>query len=282
MNTAIRRLIGWWTKRFKRWERHITLTKRQQFVFITAILTVVLMLTQLIPVEVIRYPLVILLALITYAGAAFALREDLAGIEWLTLLIPPTLYSAAVALFYFLLPARWLTRIPVAGLYAIGLYALLLTENIYNVAANRTIALLRAARSVGFLLTIFTFYLLTLTVMSFRSYPLGTTVIVIVLSFLHIFPSLWLMELTGRASKSTILMSVALSFVLGELAWVLSFWPMPTAMIALLMASVFYSTVGMGQEYLANKLYKKTIIEFFVVCFFVFIAALLTTHWRGV
>jgi hypothetical protein len=88
------------------------------------------------------------------------------------------------------------------------------------------------------------------------------------------------MELTGKASTRVILLSVALSVLLGELAWVLSFWPMPTAMIALLMSSVFYSTVGIGQEYLANKLYKKTIIEFFIVCIFVFIAALLTTRWR--
>jgi len=240
------------------------------------------MLTQLIPVDVIRYPLVFLLAIVTYVGSAFALREDLAGVERITLLIPPTLYSAAVALFYFLLPPRWLTRIPVAALYAIGLYAFLLTENIYNVAANRTIALLRAARSVGFLLTICTFYLLMLTVVSFRSFPIGATLVITGLSFLHIFPSLWAMELTGKASTRVILLSVSLSVLLGELAWILSFWPMPTAMIALLMSSVFYSTVGIGQEYLANKLYKKTIIEFFIVCIFVFIAALLTTRWRVV
>ncbi len=280
MKQSIKKFVFWITKRFKRWERHIMLSKRQQFVLITVILTVVLMLTQLIPVDVIRYPLVLLLAVVTYVGSAFALREDLGGVEWITLLIPPMLYSAAVALFYFLLPARWLTRIPVAALYAIGLYAFLLTENIYNVAANRTIALLRAARSVGFLLTICTFYLLMLTVVSFRSFPFGTTLVITILSFLHIFPSLWVMELTGKASTRVILLSVALSVLLGELAWVLSFWPMPTAMVALLMSSVFYSTVGIGQEYLANKLYKKTIIEFFIVCIFVFIVALLTTRWR--
>ena len=282
MKQSFRKIIAWMTKRFKRWERHITLTKRQQFVLITVALTLVLMLTQLIPVDIIRYPLVFLLACVTYISAAFALREDLGGIEWVTLLIPPMLYSAAVALFYFLLPARWLTRIPVAALYAIGLYAFLLTENIYNVAANRTIALLRAARSVGFLLTICTFYLLMLTVMSFRAYPLGTTLVITIVSFLHIFPSLWAMELTGKASTRVILLSVSLSIFLGELSWILSFWPMPTAMIALLMSSVFYSTVGIGQEYLANKLYKKTIIEFFIVCIFVFIAALFTTRWRAV
>ena len=67
-------------------------------------------------------------------------------------------FTAAIALFYFLLPVRWLTRVPVAVLYAVGMYALLLTENIYNVAADRTIALLRAAQSIGYLLTLLTYF----------------------------------------------------------------------------------------------------------------------------
>ncbi len=281
MDTIKQQFSSFVKKRWRRWERHILLTKRQQFVLVTGILTAILMLTQLVPIDAVRYPLVVLLAAITYGASAFVLREDLEGVEWMTLLIPPTLYSAAVALFYFLLPARWLTRIPIAALYAIGLYAYLLTENIFNVAANRTIALLRAARSVGFLLTIFTFYLLTLTVISFRGYPFWTTVLIILFSFLHIFPSLWVMELERKPSRRVVVLSMSLSVVLGELAWAVSFWPMPTAMVALLLSAVFYSTVGMAQEYLANKLYKKTVLEFFLVCFLVFIVSLFTTHWRS-
>jgi hypothetical protein len=269
-------------KRWIRWERHIEISKRQQFILITFFLTLILMLTQLISLEYIRYPLVVLLAAITYVGSAFGLREDLKGVEWFTLLIPLTLYSAAVALFYFLLPARWLTRIPVALLYAIGLYGYLLTQNIYNVAANRTIALLRAARSVGFLLTILTYYLLVLTVLSFRSYPVINAFLVGVIGWLHVFPALWSVELTEKASGRVVSISVALAVILAELAWAFSLWPMPTTMIALLLSSVCYSTVGMAQEYLDQKLYKKTIIEFISVCVIVFLAAMLTTRWRGI
>jgi len=269
-------------KRWIRWERHIEISKRQQFILITFILTLILMLTQLISLEYIRYPLVVLLAAITYIGSAFGLREDLKGVEWFTLLIPLTLYSAAVAMFYFLLPARWLTRIPVAFLYAVGLYGYLLTQNIYNVAANRTIALLRAARSVGFLLTILTYYLLVLTILSFRSYPIVNSFWIGCISWLHIFPTLWSVELTEKASGKVVSISIALAVILSELAWAFSMWPMPTTMIALLLSSVLYSTVGMGQEYLGQKLYKKTIIEFVSVCVIVFLAAILTTRWRGI
>jgi len=282
MKMPIITIPSWMKKRWIRWERHIELSKRQQFIVITAVLTIILILTQLISIEYIRYPLVVLLAGLTYIGSAFGLREDLKGVEWFTLLIPITLYSAAIALFYFLLPARWLTRIPVAFLYAVGLYGCLLTQNIYNVAANRTIALLRAARSVGFLLTILTYYLLTLTILSFRSYPIINSFWIGIIGWLHIFPALWSVELTEKASGKVISISIALAVVLAELSWAFSMWPMPTTMIALLLSSVIYSTVGMAQEYLSQKLYKKTIIEFVSVCVIVFIAAILTTRWRGI
>jgi hypothetical protein len=90
------------------------------------------------------------------------------------------------------------------------------------------------------------------------------------------------MELGGKVSKRVLSMVIAISVVLGELVWALSFWPMPTTMVALLLSAVFYSTVGMGQEYLDNKLYKKTAIEFFLVCLLVFVVALLTTNWRSI
>lgn len=273
---------NWLKKRWIRWERHLYLSKRQEFIVITFILTLILMLTQLISLEYIRYPLVFILAAITYIGSAFGLREDLKGIEWFTLLIPVTLYSAAVALFYFLLPVRWLTRIPVAFLYAIGLYGYLLTQNIYNVAANRTIALLRAARSVGFLLSILTYYLLTMTILSFRSFPFFNVLLIGCITFLEVIPLTWNVNLDEKLQPKAFAIGITITLILIELSWIFSFWPMPSVMIALVLSSTFYSLVGMGQEYLANKLYKKTIIEFLSVCIVVFIAALLTTRWRGI
>jgi hypothetical protein len=70
--------------------------------------------------------------------------------------------------FYFLLPDNWLSRIVIVSLFGVGMYALFLTENIYSVAAVRTIQLLRAAHAVGFLLSILTVTLLYNTVYSFQ------------------------------------------------------------------------------------------------------------------
>lgn len=272
--------MQWVRKHFRRWERKIALSKRQQFVSITIILTLGLIVTQMAPSDW-RYPLVITFSLATFLLTAFGLREDLAGIEWLTLLALPTLFTAAVLLFYFLLPIRWLTRLPVAALYAVGMYALLLTENIFNVAAERSIALLRAAHTIGFLLTLVTYFLLISTIFSFRM-SVGWTVIFIgSISFALILQALWSVELTARVSGVVGRTTAVLTLALMELVWIFEFWPVTSTLIALFLTTCVYCSVGMAQQYIGEKFYKKTAIEFGSVAVIVFILLLIATKWRG-
>lgn len=267
-------------KYIRRWERRMRVSKRQQFVLITAILTIGLVITQLVPTEL-RYFLVVTFSIATYFLSAFGLREDLTGIEWLTLLTLPTLFTAAVLLFYFLLPVRWLTRLPVAVLYAIGMYALLLTENIYNVAAERSIALLRAAHSVGFLLTLITYFLLISTVLSFRLAVGWTAVAVGLVSFPLIVQAIWSVELESAVSWRVWQMSGVITMLLVELTWVLGFWPVTMTLIALFLTTCVYCGIGLAQQHVQEKLYKKTAIEFGSVAFIVFMILLIATRWRG-
>ena len=265
---------------YTRWDRAFALTKRQQFVLVILILSAVLMLTQLMPSDW-RYSMTALLSVVTYLLSAVALREDLKGIEWVTLLTLPTLFTCAVALFYFLLPARWLTRIPVVFLYAVGMYALLLTENIYNVAADRTIALLRAAHSVGFLLTLTTYFLLVQTVMAYR-FPFYVNVLLVgSISFILVFQSLWSVVLDEKVSRRLWRIVVAIAVTLMEIAWVFSFLPTRSTLTVLFLTTSLYGMVGMAQQYLVEKLYKKTVIEFFSLTSIVFVIIMLATQWRG-
>lgn len=265
--------------RWRRWERHQIVSKRQVFVAITVILTIGLVATQLVSIEL-RYPMVVVLSATAYVVSAFGLREDLRGIEWVSLLTLPTLFTAATALFYFLLPVRWLTRLPVAALYAVGMYALLLTENIYNVAAIRTIALLRAAHSVGFVLTLLTYFLLTQTIFAFRMWALPNMMLVGALGGILAFQSLWAMELDARASKRVYLFTLVVTVIQMQLAWVLSFWPIRTTLLALFYTTTFYGITGLAQQYLTERLYKRTVIEFMSVMTIVFCIVLFTVRWR--
>lgn len=272
--------MQWVKKHFRRWERKLTLSKRQQFVIITIILTLGLIVTQMAPSDW-RYPLVITFSLATFLLTAFGLREDLFGIEWLTLLALPTLFTTAVLLFYFLLPIRWLTRLPVAALYAVGMYALLLTENIFNVAAERSIALLRAGHTVGFLLTLVTYFLLISTIFSFRLSVGWTVLFAGIISFILIIQVLWSVELTARVSGAVGRITGVLTLVLMELVWVFGFWPVTPILIALFLTTCVYCSVGMAQQYIGDKFYKKTAIEFAGVALIVFMILLMATRWRG-
>jgi hypothetical protein len=266
--------------RLKRTFRKLQLTKRQQFVIVTLLLSAGLLLTQVVSPEF-RFVTVAGLSVVTYILCAFAVREDLAGIEWLTLLSLPTLFTAAVAVFYFLLPVRWLTRIPVVVLYAVSMYALLLTENIYNVAANRTIALLRAAHTVGFLLTLVACFLLVQTVLALRAYPYVSLVGVGCVSFLLTLQSLWSVVLEPTIETRVMALAIVTTVAMVEIAWILAFWPVATTTQALFLTTCLYGMVGMGQQYLQDKLYKKTVTEFFVVVGIIFLIVAFSTHWRA-
>lgn len=267
-------------KRFKRWDRALNLTKRQQFVMITMLLTGVLTLTQLVSLDL-RYPMVVVLSILAYFLCAFGLREDLRGSEWVTLLTLPTLFTAAVAVFYFLLPTRWLTRLPIAVLYAVGMYALLLTENIYNVAAARTIALLRAAHSVGFLLTLTTYYLLVQTVLAYRLTGPLNAALVGILTYPLTLQILWAMDLDPVVGKRVRDLTAVITIVACEMVWIFSLWPVRTTILALFLTSCFYGLAGMGQQYLTDRLYKRTVWEFFGVVAIVFVILVVTANWRA-
>lgn len=253
-------------------------TKRQQFVCVTLLLTGALIATQLLS-DSFQIELLLLLFIGAYILSALVLRQDLKGWEFVTLLTLPAFYTGAVYLFYLLLPTRWLTRLPIAILYAIGMYAILLTENIFNVAAQRSIQLLRAAHSVGFLLTLVTVFFLIDTVVSLHlPYYLNG-----ILTFVIILPltlqALWSMELMPAISPSVWLGTWVITLLLTELATIISFWPIRTTIAALFVTTVFYTLVGMTQQQLVGRLFTKTAREFMTVLVIVFILLITTTKW---
>ena len=143
------------------------MSKRRKFLVSAAAVAGFFWLLQYVPLDY-RALMVGGLALFTYGAAALSLREDLRGVEWLTLLILPVMYSLAAGFFYYLLPNHFLSRLVVSLVFLVGLYAILLTENIYSVAAVRTIQLVRAAHAVGFLMTVLTTVLLFNVLYSFH------------------------------------------------------------------------------------------------------------------
>jgi hypothetical protein len=256
------------------------MTKRQKFVLTTLLLSLGLLAIQIANVGW-RYQAIGVLAVLTYLFSAWSLREGLDGIEWLTVLILPSLYTAGVGLFYFLLPARWLTRLPVAMAYGLGMYALLLTENIFSVASIRTIQLFRAAQAVGFLLTLVTAFFLYDTILSFRLAFWVNSLFIFAVSLPIVLQGLWSVKLEKRIRDQDWPYIFGLSLIMAEAAGAISFWPVNVASGSLFLISVMYIVLGLSQQHLAHRLFARTIQEYLGVGLAVLAIILLTTHWGG-
>lgn len=255
------------------------MTKRRKFLLVSFLLTLGLVGTQLVQVEY-RYHTLAVLAFVAYGLSAWALFDDLKGVEWLAVLSLPTIYPVSVGLFYFLLPSGLVSRVFVLLLFGVGMYALLLTENIFSVAAIRTIQLLRAAHAVGFLLTLVTAFFLYDTMWSFR-WPFWMNGLwVMVFSFLLLLAGLWSAELVeGTLSKRTWLFGILASMGLAEIAIGLSFWPVSIAVGSLFLVSMMYVALGISQQYFMGRLFQKTLQEYIGVGVVVLITLTLLTPW---
>lgn len=241
-------------------------SKRQKFTLVSIFLTIILLLTQLVSLKF-RYPMILIFAVITYLVSVFALWQDIKGIEWLTLFILPTAFSAGVAIFYFLLPVRWLTRLPFALLYGISIYAIYLSENIFNVAAIRTIQLYRAALAISSFLSILTFFFFSNIILSFHFSSLVNFFLFFLLAFLALLVNLWSISLEPYLEKTLVKITFSLSLVVAELALILSFWLVVPLINSLFLTTTFYLLLGIAQAVVSKKPLGSLVWEYTLFLF---------------
>lgn len=254
------------------------ITKRQKLVLMSVFLTVLLVMTQTVP-ESLRYQVMAVLTVATIFLSVFSLWGELSGIKYFLLLLLPVYFVAGASLFYFLLPVRWLTRLPFAFLFGISVYLLMLTSNIYNVAAIRTIALVRAAHAVGLLFSLVSTFFLTNVLFSlhlpFYLVTLGTIFIVFPLYLV----GLWSYELAEFISRRVFTWALAFTIVSAEIALVFSFWPIVPIVGALAISTVMYALLGLAQIHFEEKLTRRVVYEHLGVSLFVLAIIVVSTKW---
>jgi len=237
--------------------------------------------TQFVTVEyVYRYVAILVLFVVSYLISAWALFEDLKGVEWLVIVPMPGLFAVSVALFYFLLPEALLSRVVIFVLFAVGAYALFLTSNIYSVAAIRTIQLLRAAHAVGFLLTLVTALMFYNAILSFRAPFWANAILVGLVTFPLIVNGLWSINLDIKVSSKVWWFSGVIALVLAEMAIAISFWPVTVWIGSLFLVAGVYLLLGLSQHHLQERLFKKTLQEYLTVGVFILVVTMLVTNWR--
>lgn len=256
------------------------ITKRQKLILMSIFLTVILLTTQTVG-ESLRFETIGFLTLATILLSIFALWGELSGIKYFLLLLLPVYFVAGASLFYFLLPVRWLTRLPYAILFGISIYLLMLTANIYNVAAIRTIALLRAANAVGLLFSLIsTFFLVNVLFSLHPPFYLVVAGIVVIVFPLYLV-GLWSYELEEFITRRVFNYAAIFTFVSAQIALVLSFWPIVPINGALAMATVMYVLLGLAQPHFEDKLRRRTVYEYLLVSLAVFLVIGVSTRWGG-
>jgi hypothetical protein len=226
-----------------------------------------------------RYLSIFSLSLLTIILFIWSLHEGLGRNLTLVTLVLPTFFTLGVGLFWFLLPSTIFARIPIVVFYGIGMYALCLTSNIYTVATIRTIALLRAAKGVGFVLTLITSFLIFDTILSLHEPVWLTAPLVALISFPLVFEGLWVIDLEPKLSKDILSTSLIFSLVMGEVAAVLFFWPVTVVVGSLFLTVAIYMLLGLGQAKLEGRLFRDTVREYVLVGLLVFIGMFIATRW---
>lgn len=258
----------------------LSLTKRQKIVIAAFIISIGLLSTQMINFFFLRTRFILGLGILAYLISLWALWEGITKLKAVILLILPVMFTLAVASFYFLLPVRWLTRVPVAVIFGLSFYSLLLSQNVFNVASIRTIPLYRAASTVSFLFTLITAFFLYSVVFSLNFPFYWNAILTFIISTPLTLQLLWSIEMEKLATK-ILISSLIISLLIAQLSLALSFWPVATTIWSLFLASAMYVMLGTVTEHFRDRLSKRLVFEYVTLGFGVFLFTLFTTSWTG-
>src|SRR5579872_3472777 len=177
-------------KPHKNEERRFFLSKRQKFVISVLLLSLGLFFSEYL---FSGYGVLFagILAGVTDVFIFLSLGDDVLENFSIYPFILPFLWSLSFGFFYFLAPARLLTRIILTTLFAIGMYSVMLSENIFVVGSIRTIALLNSARIVTFVISLVAYFFTANTIFSFRLSILPTIGLFAFFTFLFFLHSIW-------------------------------------------------------------------------------------------
>ncbi len=254
------------------------MSKRRRFVISSLLLSLGFVAIQFLTDQN-RFWAIGVLGLATILLFTWSLLEGLGKNMTLLTLILPTIFTLGVGTFWFLLPANVFARIPIVIFYGAGIYILCLTMNIFTVSAIRTIALLRAARGVGFVLSLITSFLVFDAILSLR-YPIYYLLpLVLGVSFPLFLQGFWSVILEKDYSKTVFIISAVSTLVMVETAAALFFWPVTVVVGSLFLTVTFYILLGLGQGKIEGRLFSATVREHLTVGALVFIAMFLATHW---
>ncbi|HVZ11969.1 MAG TPA: hypothetical protein VG965_02975 [Patescibacteria group bacterium] len=256
----------------------LSLSKRQQFVLSVFALSVGIFASQFTS-GILLYAISFVLSLTSSILFFAATRSDLSVKVSYPIFILPFFYTLSFALFYPLIPARFLTHIITTSIYAFGLYSLLLTQNIFAVSTIRTINLLRSARIVSFVLTIIVLFLISNVIFSQRMPIYVASPLIFIVSFLLIFQSMWTYVLKRDFASDILALSLLIGFATSQLSLILSIWPINPAIYSIFITGMFYAYSGLCHAWVEKRLFRNVLWEYVWVGLLAILILILFSRW---
>lgn len=262
---AVRRLLG--------------LNKRERFIISVIILSAGLFLAEHF-LEKSGIYIVFSISILTVVLLFISVYKDIKeNFSW-QIFILPFFFSLAFGLFFFLVPVRYLTRIFTTSFYAVGLYSLFLSQNIFIVSSIRTIALLSSARTVSFIITIISFFFLSNVLFSLHLNYFYFIGFLFLYSFPLVIQSIWSHTL-DKNFTANIQWAAILSAIVLEVGSILWFWPSTPTVLAIFLTGIFYTTIGLSQVWFDRRLFKSVLWEYVWVSSVAFVSLIAFTSWTG-
>lgn len=251
-----------------------SLSKRQRFVISVVLLSLGLFFSE----NYRQFHLYIsfCLSLLTVLALFWSNYKDIRENYSPMIFILPFFFTLSFGVFYFLLGDRILNRLILTTFYAIGLYSLFLSQNIFIVSSIRTIALLSSARLVSTVLVLITFVFLTATVFSLRLFLFPTAILVFIYSFFLIAHALWIYTLESSMLPNA-KWTFFLSLCMFELTLILWFWPAHFAFVAVFLMGVLYTLISLTHLWFEKKLFKSSMWEYVWISLVIFVILLFFT-----
>ncbi len=269
--------------------RKIFFTKRQKFALGVLIMSISLFILE----HFLRESAIFFVILLSFFADLFlyiGLNNDLKGNFYPQILILPFFYTLAFGLFFPLIPARLITELSLTLAFAIGLYSIFLSQNIFIVSSIRTIALLSSARTVTFVISLLTFLFLTIVVFSLHINVIFVLALILLYSFPLILQSIWTYTL-DKSLRSNLVYIFLLTICVAEVSALLWFWPdksslqilsslyPPPILISAFLTGFFYIIVGLSHLWFEKRFFRSTLWGYLWVAVLVFVILVAFTSW---
>ena len=240
-------------------------TKRKKIILISVLATGIYFLVQQFELSIVTQ--FFLGGVVIYFFSYWALDFDLKGLEFIILPTIPILFYLSMFLIY---PVLTLLKVPYLVYPSImfGMYVILLTLNILNIATVKTIPLSKAAWVSMSLIRFVIAFLVYIYLYWFHFDWTIITVLIFLFTVFLSYPGFYLLiHQMGRGERTRYYV-LTVSVLMSQIGFFLSFWEIPFYTTALILSASFYIFTGILESDLKAEWGNSFFWEYGVVVLF--------------